>query len=96
MSYKVLIWTAAAMLLAGAVAAFDAFRERRDGPVIAFGNGPVTEEQVQQKMTADGWTNVRVTREGRYLQVTGAKEQRTSHFSIDSQTGRVRDDDDDD
>ena len=95
MSYTALMWTLAAVLLVGAVTAADVIRERRD-PVFISSNGPVTEEQVRQKMTADGWNNVQITREGRYIQVTGSKEQQTGHFSIDSQTGRVRDNDDDD
>ena len=58
-------------------------------------NGPVSEEQIRQKMTADGWTNVLIKREGRYFQVMGLKDQQTSHLTVDSQTGRLRDDDDD-
>jgi hypothetical protein len=96
MSHKALMWTLAAILLVGVVTAFDVMRERRDGLVIAFSNGPISEELVLQKMTADGWTNVQVVRDGRYFQVTGSKEQQTSKFIVDSQTGRVRDDDDDD
>lgn len=44
-------------------------------------------------MAANGWGNVEITREGRYFQVTGSKDRDTGHFSIDSQTGRVRGDD---
>jgi hypothetical protein len=47
-------------------------------------------------MTADGWSNVLISREGRYFQVTGSKNQETSHFTIDSQTGRLRGGEDDD
>jgi hypothetical protein len=47
-------------------------------------------------MTADGWSNVQIVREGRYFQVMGSKDQQTGHFTIDAQTGRLRGDDDDD
>ena len=81
MSYKVLLWALAAGLLVAAVAAFDMYRERRDGgPVFIASNGPVTEEQVRQKMAADGCSNVPITREGRYFQVMGSMDQQTSHF----------------
>jgi hypothetical protein len=97
MSYRMLMWTLAALLLVAGITAFDLFRERRDaGPVFIASNGPVSEDQVRQKMTADGWTNVLITREGRYFQVMGSKEQQTRHFTIDSQTGRLRGDEDDD
>jgi hypothetical protein len=46
-------------------------------------------------MTADGWSNVLIRREGRYFQVMGPKDQQTAHLVVDSQTGRRRGDDDD-
>jgi hypothetical protein len=97
MTYRVLMWTLAALLLVAGVTAFDLYRERRDeGPIFVANNGPVSEDQVRQKMTADGWTNVLITREGRYFQVMGSKDQQTSHFAINSQTGRLRGGEDDD
>jgi hypothetical protein len=54
MTYSALMWTLAAMFLVGAITAVDIVRERRDGPVFISGTGPVTEEQVRQKLTADG------------------------------------------
>ena len=81
MSYRVLMWTLAAVLLVAAVTAFDIYRERREGgPVFIANNGPVTEGQVRQKMAADGCSNVPITREGRYFQVMGSMDQQTSHF----------------
>ena len=58
--------------------------------------GPVSEEQVRLKMTTDGWSNILVSREGRYIQVMGSKEQLIRHFTIDSQNGRVVVGEDDD
>ena|SRR5215475_12557692 len=100
MSYRVLMWALAAVLLVAAVTALDIYgeryRERRLGPAFIASNGPVTEEQVRQKMAADGWSNVLITREGRYFQVMGAKDQQASHFAIDSESGRLRGSEDDD
>jgi hypothetical protein len=97
MSYRVLMWTLAAVALVAGITAFDIYRERRDGgSVFIASNGPVSEDQVRQKMTADGWNNVLITREGRYFQVMGSKDQQTTHPTIDSQTGRLRAGEDDD
>jgi hypothetical protein len=97
MSYRVLMWTLAVVALVAVITAFDLYRERgEDGPVFIASTAPITEEQVRQKMTADGWTNLLVTREGRYFQVMGSKDQQTSHFAIGSRTGRLRGGEDDD
>jgi hypothetical protein len=97
MSYRVLMWTLAAVALVAVITAFDLYRERwDDGPVFIVSTAPITEEQVRHKMTTDGWTKLLVTREGRYFQVMGSKDQQTSHFAIDSRTGRLRGGEDDD
>jgi len=97
MSYKMLMRALAAVVVVAAVTAFDIYRERRDGgPVFIASNGLVTEEQVRQKLAADGWNNVLITRAGRYFQVMGSKDQQTSHFAVDSQSGRLRGNEDDD
>ena len=99
MSYRVLMWAVAAVLLVSAVvvvAELDLIRERREGPIFIASDGPISEEQVRQKVTADGWTDVMIKREGRYFQVMGLKDQQTSHLVVDSQTGRLRLGDDDD
>ena len=90
-----LMWVIAAGVLVAIVTVIDLAKERSDGAVFIAGNGPITEDLVRQKMTADGWTNVQISREGRYFQVMGSKDQETSHLVVDSQTGRLRGDDDD-
>jgi hypothetical protein len=64
--------------------------------VILISDQPVTEEQVRAKLQADGWSNLQIVREGRYFRITAAKAGQAEKFSIDGQTGRLRDDDDDD
>jgi len=91
MSYRTLMWSLAAVLLVAGITGVDIYRERSTGgPIFIASNGPVTEEQIHQKMTADGWSDVQIAREGRYFQVMGSKDQQTGHFTIDSQTGRLR------
>jgi hypothetical protein len=94
----VVMWSIAAggLLLAGGAAFVIAAPERDKGPVFIEGGGPVTVEQVRQKLTADGWANVLVTRRGRLVLAMGSKDGRTDAFAVDASTGRLRVDDDDD
>ena len=70
--------------------------EPSKGPVFIAGDQPVTEDQVRQKLQSDGWSNVQVVREGRYLEAIGSKSSQTTKVAIDAQTGRLRAADDDD
>ncbi|MGY4472823.1 hypothetical protein [Bradyrhizobium sp. USDA 3364] len=67
-------------------------------PVLIPGDQPVTEEQVRQKLQSDGWSNVQIMREGRYLEAMGSKNGQTAKLMVDAQNGRLRavDEDDDD
>jgi hypothetical protein len=49
-----------------------------------------------EKLQTDGWSNVVISRNGRYIDVTGSMNGETSKMSVDSQTGRLRADNDDD
>jgi hypothetical protein len=64
------------------------------------GDHPVTVEQVLEKLKAEGWSDVVIARDGRYLKVTGILNGQTGNVAVDSQTGRLKvnanDDDDDD
>ena len=94
---RAIIWSiAGGALLAVAAAVAIAVPERDSGPVFIEGNRPVTEDQVRQKLVADGWTNVQVVRRGRLVMAMGSKDGRTDAFAIDAFTGRLRKDDDDD
>lgn len=95
MSYRILMWVFAAAVLVVIVTIIDLAKERDGGPVFIANKGPITEDQVRQKMMTDGWTNVLISREGRYFQVMGSKDQQTAHLVVDSQTGRLRGDEDD-
>ena len=66
------------------------------GQVFIAGDQPVTEEQVRAKLQMDGYADVRIVREGRYLEATGAKDGKATKVRVDSQTGRLVVDDDDD
>ena len=65
-------------------------------PVFIAGDHPVTAEQVAEKLKSDGWSNIVISREGKYIQATGSLNGRAGKIAVDSQTGRLRADDDDD
>jgi hypothetical protein len=65
------------------------------GPVFIAGDKPVTEDQVRQKLQSEGWSNIQITRDGRFLEATGSKDGQTSKMEVDSQTGRLCTGDDD-
>ena len=65
-------------------------------PVFIAGDKPVTEEQVRAKLQADGYRDIRITREGQYFEAAGAKNGKLAELRIDARTGRLADDDDDD
>ena len=95
-----LMWTigAGGLLLVGATALVMTMAEPTRGRVLIAGDKPVTEDQVRQKLQSEGWSNIQIARDGRYLEATGSKDGQTSRMEVDSQTGRLRagDDDDDD
>jgi len=70
--------------------------EPSKGPVLIAGDQPVTEDQVRQKLQSDGWSNVQIVREGRYLEAIGSKDGQARKVAVDAQTGRLRAADDDD
>ena len=86
------------IFLLGIAGAAMVFAEPSKGPVFISGDQPVTEDQVRQKLQSDGWSNVQIVRDGRYLEAIGSKDGNTTKVAVDAQTGRLRatDDDDDD
>jgi hypothetical protein len=70
--------------------------EGREGAPFLPGGGPVTEEQIRQKLQSDGWSDVTIVRDGQYFQAVAAKNGQTTRIVVDAQTGRLRAADDDD
>jgi hypothetical protein len=67
--------------------------------VITQASGPVFIAQVRNKLQSEGWTDVRTMQEGQYIQATGMRDGQAQKVIVDSRTGRLRsqmDDDDDD
>ena len=83
-------------LLAAAAGLMIANAQQSSAPAFLAGDRPVTAEQVREKLQSDGWSNVVVSRNGRYIEVTGSLNGEASKMAVDSQTGRLQVDDDDD
>ena len=63
------------------------------------GSGPITEQQIRDKLTADGFSNIQITLNGSVFETVATKEGRQAELAINAQSGIVRqegDDDDDD
>ncbi len=83
-------------LFIGAAGLLFATAQQDQGPALIGGGQPVTEDQVRQKLQSDGWSDVRIRREGRYFEATGTKDGQANRLAVDSQTGRLRVEEDDD
>lgn len=66
------------------------------GAVFIAGDRPVTEAQVRDKLQAEGYSNVQILRQGDYFEALGSKDGKAGKVVVDSRTGRLADDDDDD
>jgi hypothetical protein len=83
-------------LLVGSVGLMIANAQQASAPTFIAGDRPVTAQQVLEKLQTDGWSNVAISRNGRYIEVTGSLNGEASKMAVDSQTGRLRADNDDD
>jgi hypothetical protein len=93
----IVVWAISVAILTGAAGLkWAATAEQRQGPVFIAGDRAVTEEQVRSKLQEDGWSNVQITRDGQYFGVSAVKNGQPGKLAIDSRTGRLRANDDDD
>lgn len=87
------------LLLLGIVGVAMVTAEPEKGPVFIAGDKPVSEDQVRQKLQSEGWSNVRIVRDGRYFEAIGSKDGQANKVAVDAQSGRLRasagDDDED-
>jgi len=75
------------------------FGKPKSSSVFIAGDRTVSAEEVNAKLKSDGWSNIVISSDGKYLQVSGQLNEKANNIAIDSQTGRQarrRDDGDDD
>jgi hypothetical protein len=96
---RLITWVVGGALLAAAAGLMIANAQQSSAPALIAGGHPVTAEQVREKLQSDGWSNVVVSRNGRYIEATGSLNGQSGKMAVDSRTGRLRaadgDDDDD-
>ncbi len=51
----------------------------------------MTEEQVRGKLEADGYSNIQISRDGRWFDVTAVRNGKKTDLSVNSETGRLAD-----
>jgi hypothetical protein len=95
MNRRLLVTLIGGTALAAAAGALIATAAPRGGVFIA-GDHPVTEDQIREKLLSDGYANIQIVRQGRYFEAIGGKDGKPTKVRVDSQTGRLADNDDDD
>jgi hypothetical protein len=82
--------TAGTLMIAGMIA-----RAAQSSSVFIAGDRPVSTEEVEAKLKSDGWSNIVISSDGKYLRVSGLLNGKANNIAIDTQTGRLRAGDDD-
>jgi len=93
---RLLVWSVTGVLVVGTGAAIAVYAEHDRGAVLIPGDKPVSEEQVRTKLQSGGWSDVRITRDGRYFDISAVRGNQPRKMTVDSQTGRLASNDDDD
>jgi hypothetical protein len=93
---RLLMWTIGGGLLIAATGLVIVMAEPSRGPAFIAGDQAVTEDQVRQKLQSEGWSNIQIVRDGRYFEAIASKNGQNSKIAVDSRTGRLRANDDDD
>ena len=52
------------------------------------GTGPISEQQLTERLESEGYSTVRISQDGRYLIATALKNGKRSRFVLESDTGR--------
>jgi hypothetical protein len=60
-----------------------------DSEIFIATDQPITVVQVQEKLRSEGWLNVQIAEQGRYLEIAGSKDGLTRKLMVDSLTGRI-------
>ena len=51
-------------------------------------NGPITEQQLTERLESEGYSTVRISQDGRYFIATALKDGKRKRFVLESDTGR--------
>jgi hypothetical protein len=85
-------------ILAGTAGIYAATKAPQDR--LISGSRPITEQQIRDKLTAEGLSNIQISQQGSLFETTATKDGRAVKWDIDSRSGKVfqagRSDDDGD
>lgn len=91
---RVLLLSLVGALLGGGVGFLIASAD--EGPIFIASDQPITTLQVREKLATEGWLNIQIEQQGRYFAATGTKDGSSRKIMIDSLTGQLIADEDDD
>jgi hypothetical protein len=74
-------------IVAGAAGIYAA--DSSSGSRLIAGTGPITEQQIRDKLTSDGFSNIKISPQGSLFETIATKNGRTLRLEIDSQSGTV-------
>jgi hypothetical protein len=60
-------------LLGGGLGVLIAVAGEGEGEIFIASDQPITESQVREKLPSDGWLNVQIAGQGRYLEITARR-----------------------
>ena len=92
---RLLVWSLVGALLGGGLAALIATYDESEGQMVIAGNLPLTEDQVRGQLVSRGWAEMTLTKDARYIEVSGKASGRVAHMTVDSLTGKIISDDSD-
>ncbi len=92
---QVLVYGLVGALLGGALGVLMA-TAGDEGEIFIASDQPITVAQVQEKLRSEGWVNVQIAEQGRYLEVAALKDGQARKMMVDTLTGRLIADDDGD
>jgi hypothetical protein len=92
---QVLLFGLIGAVLGGGLGVLIATAEDREGLIFIASNQAVTEAQVRDELQSEGWTDIRIMRQGLYLEAAGSQGGCLKRIMINSASGRLVADDSD-
>jgi hypothetical protein len=89
MNRSLLLFAVIGAILGGGVGVVIATAEDGEGSVFITSDVPVTEDRIREKLVSEGWTNIHIANEGRYLEALGLKDGKPNNVIVDAVTGRL-------
>lgn len=76
------------LLAAASIAMHELGQDGTEHRELFSATGPITEQQLTDRLESQGYSTVRISQDGRYFIATALKEGKRSRFVLESDTGR--------